>query len=753
MKRTSPFRLPRSAPVLPKHPPPRVLASERPAPARWRPPTRPCDSPTTRGTRGGLTHVVATRALRGDVPEALADFSAALECQRENDPYAANKPLYSFYGIYFANILGSLGRREEATQLTNANRELCSELFGDNDIVTPQCQLVLSSLSIERSGSLSTAAVSFADLWPQARDWALARDAKEVLCWSCLVEAQHALAQYKHEAKQQSVPKGRQHVAPGVSPGLGEPDDSESSEGATADATDVIAPSGLAVDRATDTPGSRPGLHATAASRLRSDDPSLALRACLAALESGLKIARDCGYGLYHIDLLLERARLHLLRGDVGAALHDVEVALGDEAGGGGIPANEAAGQPELLAARHPACGYAWPVPFGLQLRAEALLLQAAQLLECSDLSELSLSSDSEQKEIESGDKSPHSKDREPDANALRLIEKAKSCLNEALELWQPLHDPEPERDDQNFKLDGKQYNYKAAETHRVLSELEAGVLTRYPFKSIEHSATTSDDTEDTMKKTIVSIDLVGYSTVCAMLEDAIGATAIPQLHDQIQTLIDAGLEAIKVDRSDAVNKTTGDGAILVLDRPSDVHRLAEAVHEAARNLNRTKKELIGKRVFRIGAATGDVDMTPADRDEDIAGMAIARAVRLEGKATAGGILVDEPTFDELTATQKKRYAAKESVRGKRSEVFDAYRCVMGPDAKAVADEFAGTGGNEQSQPVPARSGVGQKALETWLEKLDYLLDQESIVSDAAQKFTLRKQIEEAETKIRELGG
>jgi len=47
---TGSFRLPRSAPVLPKHPSARVLASERPAPARWRPPTRPCDwpnSPTT----------------------------------------------------------------------------------------------------------------------------------------------------------------------------------------------------------------------------------------------------------------------------------------------------------------------------------------------------------------------------------------------------------------------------------------------------------------------------------------------------------------------------------------------------------------------------------------------------------------------------------------------------------------------------------------------------------------------------------
>jgi len=58
--------------------------------------------------------------------------------------------------------------------------------------------------------------------------------------------------------------------------------------------------------------------------------------------------------------------------------------------------------------------------------------------------------------------------------------------LGEALELWQPLHDPEPERDDQNFKLDGKEYNYNATDTHRILVDLRAGLLTSYPFEDQE---------------------------------------------------------------------------------------------------------------------------------------------------------------------------------------------------------------------------------------------------------------------------
>lgn len=44
-------------------------------------------------------------------------------------------------------------------------------------------------------------------------------------------------------------------------------------------------------------------------------------------------------------------------------------------------------------------------------------------------------------------------------------------------------------------------------------------------------------------------------------------------------------------------------------------------------------------------------------------------------------------------------------------------------------------------------------ALATWREKLEYLLREEAIASDAGQRFTLKKRIEEAREKIRELGG
>jgi len=55
--------------------------------------------------------------------------------------------------------------------------------------------------------------------------------------------------------------------------------------------------------------------------------------------------------------------------------------------------------------------------------------------------------------------------------------------------------------------------------------------------------------------------------------------------------------------------------------------------------------------------------------------------------------------------------------------------------------------------PAPVAAGVSGSALKMWQEKLAYLLEQEAIAVDPDQKFRLRKLIEEARQKIRELGG
>ncbi len=53
--------------------------------------------------------------------------------------------------------------------------------------------------------------------------------------------------------------------------------------------------------------------------------------------------------------------------------------------------------------------------------------------------------------------------------------------------------------------------------------------------------------------------------------------------------------------------------------------------------------------------------------------------------------------------------------------------------------------------PLPSGAAPASGAAAIWWEKLEYLRGQEAICSDPAQKFTVRKQIEEAEAKLRAL--
>ena len=136
------------------------------------------------------------RALLGEVPAALADFHAALDSQHkaEGDD---DRPLYSVRGIQHTDLLARLGRREESQRLTEANQEICLREFGagDADPDVPKCRLILASLQHDSGDAAAAVRLCHA-----ARDWALARDAKQVLCWSALVQARIELAQCSHLA-------------------------------------------------------------------------------------------------------------------------------------------------------------------------------------------------------------------------------------------------------------------------------------------------------------------------------------------------------------------------------------------------------------------------------------------------------------------------------------------------------------------------------------------------------------------------
>jgi tetratricopeptide (TPR) repeat protein len=77
------------------------------------------------------------------------------------------------------------------------------------------------------------------------------------------------------------------------------------------------------------------------------------------------------------------------------------------------------------------------------------------------------------------------------------------------------------------------------------------------------------------------------------------------------------------------------------------------------------------------------------------------------------------------------------------------------PGKPATAPAFPGSSqpaAPAASGPAPAFPAAPSGALATWKEKLEFLQEQEAIAADPAQKFALRKQIEEAKAKIREHG-
>ena len=134
----------------------------------------------------------------------------------------------------------------------------------------------------------------------------------------------------------------------------------------------------------------------------------------------GLRIARESGLGLLHIDLLVLQAEAALLLNNPDEALHAAATALfGQEPLGPGetlylasarietpedddtpreragiFPPRET-GRPYLLAATHPVCSYAWGEAEARRLYAEALLAGLAKDLNTTDWNVAGLDHDS----------------------------------------------------------------------------------------------------------------------------------------------------------------------------------------------------------------------------------------------------------------------------------------------------------------------------------------------------------------------
>ncbi len=177
--------------------------------------------------------------------------------------------------------------------------------------------------------------------------------------------------------------------------------------------------------------------------------------------------------------------------------------------------------------------------------------------------------------------------------------------------------------------------------------------------------------------KTVVSVDLVCYSPRSALLDDIAGPAAVASFEERIQGIIDSGLASARADRSQVLVKTTGDGAILAFDHPSDLHHFAAGVYAAMGQHNAGVSQATSQLWFRIGASTREVHGKPGAGD--IAGAVVSFAVRLENAAQPGQLVIDLTTFDGLKADQKLTYGPEETVVGKHNERFRARRTTFIP--------------------------------------------------------------------------
>lgn len=175
------------------------------------------------------------------------------------------------------------------------------------------------------------------------------------------------------------------------------------------------------------------------------------------------------------------------------------------------------------------------------------------------------------------------------------------------------------------------------------------------------------------MIKTVLELDLIGYSDIARELEEHFDAELVLKFNDQIKGFVDEGLSAIGKDQESLIVKDSGDGAIVILDKPEQAHHFAKVVNKACRDHNWSKTLESAKRWFRIAAATKDI----AIRGKDFAGMAVCVAVRLETAGEAGHFLVDVPTWEGLPENLKEQYLHEELVHGKRNEMIRSHRVIF----------------------------------------------------------------------------
>ena len=165
-------------------------------------------------------------------------------------------------------------------------------------------------------------------------------------------------------------------------------------------------------------------------------------------------------------------------------------------------------------------------------------------------------------------------------------------------------------------------------------------------------------------KSVIVYLDLSRSQEIMRHLEvgQKLGPLAAFILRQQVLGLVQESVEQVGLRYEKVFVKSTGDGAILSCQTSSDADRIAGRLHHLAyEKHNLDAIEDTEYRCFRIGIYRGQVIRSA----QDIDGLAVGCAQRLENAARTGEIVMDAVSWGNLPPEHQHLYGSEEIVRGK----------------------------------------------------------------------------------------
>jgi class 3 adenylate cyclase len=175
---------------------------------------------------------------------------------------------------------------------------------------------------------------------------------------------------------------------------------------------------------------------------------------------------------------------------------------------------------------------------------------------------------------------------------------------------------------------------------------------------------------------TVVSVDLSEYGRLSAMLEEVADVQTLLQFNQTLQAFFRDKVISVGADPNQIPAINTGDGALMFFSRPTQAVQFALAVQRDAIDSNLRVKDHRNKKRYRIGLCTGEVCLqeTRAANNSllsfSAAGVAIARAVRLQAKCELDQLLLCEDTYVQLTQMHRRRCRDVEQVEGKSHETW-----------------------------------------------------------------------------------